>query len=34
MNMLPRATIAALAIFAFSIAQAQTAPDNTKAEQH
>jgi hyperosmotically inducible protein len=30
MNMLPRATIAVLAITAFAIAQAQTAPDNTK----
>ena len=30
MNMLPRVTMAALGVFAFSIAQAQTAPDNTK----
>jgi hyperosmotically inducible periplasmic protein len=30
MNMLTRATIASLAIAAYSIAQAQTAPDNTK----
>jgi hyperosmotically inducible periplasmic protein len=30
MNTLPRATFAALAMFAFSIAQAQTTPDNTK----
>jgi|ERR1700678_4103342 osmotically-inducible protein OsmY len=30
MNMLPRATMAALTICAFSMAQAQTAPDNTK----
>jgi hyperosmotically inducible protein len=30
MNMLSRATVASLAIAAMSIAQAQTAPDNTK----
>jgi hyperosmotically inducible periplasmic protein len=30
MNMLPRAMIASLAIAAFSMARAQTAPDNTK----